>query len=145
MTNNQPQHRKLADLKISKRILSVRLDERSQERIQGYAENVANLPPITIDRENNILDGIHRYYAHQLAGRDDINCIVESVTTDKDRYMLAVELNATHGAGLSAEELKHNAIELYKLGATDKEIAKALSRSKDSVYSYLKEVKEARM
>lgn len=140
---NRPFIRKLTDLVISERISAVRLDERSQERIRGYADNVDNLPAIVIDQDNNILDGFHRYHAHKLAERHEIKCIVKQAETDKERYLLAVSMNAGHGLGLTTAELKHNAIELYRLNATDREIAEAIKRSEATVHAYIKEEKAA--
>ena len=135
--------RSLVDLKWDKSIETMRLDKRSRSRIESYADNIDSLPPILIDQDNHIIDGGHRFLAHALKERKEIKCIVETVANEKERRLKAVSMNSAHGAGLSVAEIKHNAIELYKLLATDAEIAKAISRSKATVHSYLKDSKAA--
>ena len=65
------QDRPMADLKVDES-LDPRTGQRSQERIDLYAESVEHLPPILVDSQNRILDGIHRYLAHQQVGKDTI-------------------------------------------------------------------------
>lgn len=118
-----------------------RLTERSESRIQEYADNVDNLPPILVDSERRILDGIHRYKAHLLAEKDEIR--VQSVKADTRQKALiyAAKYNSRHGENLKPKELKKIAIELFMEKASDEAIAEAISRSTATVHSYLKDAK----
>lgn len=119
-----------------------RSTERSEARIKDYADNIENLPPILIDSGKRILDGIHRYKAHLLAEKSEIR--VQSVNADTRQKALiyAAKYNSRHGVNLRTEELKNMAIELFHERATDDAIAEAISRSKATVHSYLKNAKE---
>lgn len=122
--------------------LDPRTGERSQERIEDYADNIDGLPPILIDGNNRILDGIHRYYAHQLMGRDRIKVEVVEPASELDALTQAIKTNAVHGHGLSSEDLKQNAIRLWALSASEEHIAGTISRSVGTVQSYLAEAKQ---
>ena len=121
-----------------------RLSDRSEERLTQYAENVDNLPPILVDAGNRVLDGIHRLRAHKLAGKTEIKVKVVNADTRLRALTIAIKDNAIHGVGLTVKELQRNAIELYDAGASDAEIAETISRSTDTVHSYLKEAKAHR-
>lgn len=122
--------------------LDPRTEERSQEKIQEYVDNLDLLPPIDIDQNNRILDGIHRYLAHELAGREEIAVKFFTIESNTDAVKHAIQCNATHGIPLTTEEIKQNAIRLWKAGATEKEIAETIKRSEGTVQSYLAEAKQ---
>lgn len=50
-------------------------EERDHVVVEGYVEVLDKLPPIVIDQDNHIIDGVHRYQAHLLAGEDTIQVI----------------------------------------------------------------------
>lgn len=133
--------RQLDELTIDQEI-DPRLKQRSQERIEGYADNIDGLPPILVDGNNRILDGIHRYHAHRLMGRDRIEVQVVEPDSQLDALTHAIKANAIHGLGLSSEELKRDAIRLWESGATEEHIANTISRSVGTVQSYLAEAKQ---
>ena len=124
--------------------LDPRSGERSQEKIQEYAANIDSFPPIDIDQDNRILDGVHRYHAHKLAGREEIAVEVFTIESDTDAVKHAIRSNVTHGVPLTQADLKRMAIKLWKVGASNQEIAKTISRSIATVITYLKEVKTHR-
>lgn len=132
--------RRLDELTIDQEI-DPRLKQRSQERIERYADNIDGLPPILVDGNNRILDGIHRYYAHRSMGCDRIEVQVVEPDSQLDALTHAIKANATHGLSLSSEELKRDAIRLWESGATEEHIANTLSRSLNTVSGYLVEAK----
>ena len=135
------QTRSIDDLIVDESI-DPRSQGRSEERIQQYAENIERLPPILIDPHNRILDGIHRYEAHKLAGKDTIRVEIVKPKTELDARIHAIKQNAIHGLALTPTDLKRNAVELYNLGAKNDAIAKAISRSVSTVITYVKEARE---
>ncbi|MDE2634953.1 MAG: ParB/RepB/Spo0J family partition protein [Chloroflexota bacterium] len=117
------------------------MTERSSERIAEYAGNVDNLPPILIDEKNRVLDGVHRFHAHKLAGKTEIRVNVVKADSRREALAYAIKYNARHGQRLTTDELKHSAINLFHAGATDAFIAKTISRSQKTVSNYLREAK----
>ena len=75
-------------------------------------------------------------------GRDRIKVEVVEPTSQLDALTHAIKMNAKHGLGLSSEELKRNAIRLWKQGATEKHIVATVSRSEGTVQGYLAEAKQ---
>ncbi len=132
--------RLLDDLHIDETI-DPRLTERSSERIAEYAGNMDNLPPILIDEKNRVLDGVHRFHAHKLAGKTEIRVNVVKADSRREALAYAIKDNARHGQRLTTDELKHSAINLFHAGATDAFIAKTISRSQKTVSNYLREAK----
>ena len=131
------QTRPLSELTIDESI-DPRSTERSTERIAEYADNVENLPPILVDTEGRVIDGIHRYRAHELAAKDEIKVQVVNVDTRLKAITASVRSNALHGLGLTREELRESAIAMYVEGAKDDLIAKTIGRSAKTVHNYLK-------
>lgn len=136
-------------------VKSMRLDEltidetidprtirRTDERIEAYADNIDGLPPILVDDNNRILDGIHRYYAHKRMKRDFIKVEVVQAERQLDALKQAIKANTAHGLGLTAAELKRDAIRLWEAGATEEDIANTVARSPGTVQSYLAEPKQ---
>ena len=119
-----------------------RLTERSMKKIEEYADNIENLPPILVDHQGRILDGIHRYEAHKLAGLEEIKVKTVNADTRQKALLYAAKYNSQHGVSLTALELKKVACELYWEGAKENEIATAISRSTATVHAYLKKDKE---
>ncbi len=121
---------------------NVRLVKRKQETIQSYADSIDKLPPIVVDQRNRLLDGFHRYYAHQLVGRDRIAFRVHRVKSDAEAIEYAITSNSDHGVALSLDEIKIAANTLSELGHTNRQIAKIVKKSEHSVGRYVKEARE---
>jgi ribosome-binding ATPase YchF (GTP1/OBG family) len=73
-------------------------------KIQNYSENIDVLPPIEVNQANILIDGYHRWKAHELAGQTDIKADVIEVATEKELKKLAYRYNAVHGLQLTSEE-----------------------------------------
>lgn len=81
--------------------------------IQDYANNIAVLPPIEINQHNILIDGYHRWKAHQTAGIDKIKVIVTETKSEEQLLRLAVERNASYGQQLTQEEKKKYALQWW--------------------------------
>jgi len=82
----------------------------SAAKIQEYAENIDLLPPIEVNQDNILIDGYHRWRAHQTAKREEIQVIVTETQSEEKLLMLAIERNATHGLQLSSADKKRYAL-----------------------------------
>lgn len=81
--------------------------------VQQYAQDIDCLPPVEVDQQHRLIDGVHRWMAHQKAGRETINAIITEVRDDHHFLELAVERNASHGQQLSQEDKKQMAVQMY--------------------------------
>ncbi len=132
----------LEDVVLWEGTKDVRDGDRSNEIIRSYSENLDNLSPILLDQHNRILDGFHRYFAHELAGEDKIPYTVKEVESDAHAVEIAIVSNAVHGVPLTVAEIRRNAIRLFKMGRTNKDIAKIVKRHETVVGKYVKATRE---
>lgn len=86
--------------------------EVDQAMIQKYANSIEHLPPIKINQNNILVDGFHRWKAHQLAGIMDIEAEVIQTASEKELKRLAYQLNSNHGLQLSNDEKRKYAAEM---------------------------------
>lgn len=110
--------------------------------IQRYAANLDMLPPIEVNQEYILIDGFHRWTAHQKAKVDTIKAIVTTTESDIQLYALAIERNAAHGLQLSDADKRSSAIVLYNSGKglTKDDIARTLSVTPRTVNTYLTDI-----
>ena len=69
----------LKDIKIR-----FRLRTPSEEKVTGLSQSISEvglLQPITLDGQNNLLAGYHRYLSHQKLGRDTIPAVIKEADT----------------------------------------------------------------
>jgi hypothetical protein len=97
-------------------------------KIQEYSENIEVLPPIEINQHNILIDGYHRWKAHETAGIEEVPCIVIQTASEQELLMLAVRKNATAGQQLTQQEKKKYAIQWWGV-LPEKEITQTLSIS----------------
>ncbi|MDE2821302.1 MAG: ParB N-terminal domain-containing protein [Chloroflexota bacterium] len=116
-------------------------NKRSQETINGYAESLDRMPPIDIDQNNRILDGIHRYLAHEQAGREEIEVKVFNIEDDVEALKHSISANAKHGVPFKESETKCQCIRLCKLGLKNVEIAGIVGRHETVVGKHVKETR----
>jgi hypothetical protein len=86
--------------------------EANQALIQKYAYSIEFLPPIKVSQSNVLIDGFHRWKAHQLNGEKEIAVDVVEVASEKELKRLAYQLNSNHGLQLSNDEKRHYANEM---------------------------------
>jgi len=134
------------------------LVEKYSQAIEWDKENkeyINPLPPIKISHNGILIDGWHRWKAHETVGVDEIEVEVIQV---KDKYgefselefkKLAYKWNSNHGLQLTNKEKSKFANEMILISAMDvKELARLLSVSTVSIEKWTREtakkVKEAR-
>jgi ParB-like chromosome segregation protein Spo0J len=81
--------------------------------IQRYAESIEHLPPIEVNQHNELIDGYHRWVAHQKAGAQKIAATVTETQSDAHLQELGIEKNAKHGLQLTRDEKRTIARKLY--------------------------------
>lgn len=99
------------------------------QAIQQYAENLDVLPPIEVNQDGILIDGYHRWKAHETAGVEAVPCTVTSTGSDMELLLLAVERNSSHGQQLTKDEKKRYAIRWWDVLKPD-QICGALSISR---------------
>ena len=85
--------------------------EANQALIQRYAYSVDQLPPIKVNQNNILIDGFHRWKAHQIEGLHEIEIEVIETASDKELKRMAYQLNSNHGLQLSNDEKRKYAVE----------------------------------
>jgi len=106
--------------------------EANQALIQKYAYSIEHLPPIKISQSNILIDGYHRWKAHQLEGLQEIAVEVIQVETEKELKRLAYQLNSNHGLQLLPDEKRRYAQEMIGEMSV-KELSLILSVSESSI------------
>jgi DNA modification methylase len=107
-------------------------------KIQEYSQNIDVLPPIEINQTNILIDGYHRWKAHETVGIEEIPCIIIQTVSEQELLMLAVRKNATAGQQLTQSEKKKYAIQWWNVLA-EKEIIQTLSISERTFRDFTKD------
>lgn len=117
-------------------------DNFDNETVNNYALNIDNLPPITISKEYEIIDGYHRFLAHRLAKRPLIRAEIMDCPSDQILW-IATKLNSKHGLQLKRDEKRDLARLFFKKnGKTYAEIAGVLAISEGTLSSWLVDLNE---
>lgn len=118
-------------------------EERSQSVVEGYMEALDRLPPIVIDQDNHIIDGVHRYQAHLLAGKDTIQVYRQEMQDEGAAFIASVEANTSFGQPLKAHQRRDAARRLYRqYGFPNSEIETAVNRGPSTVTKWLSDLKD---
>lgn len=136
----------IADIKIDPEVYP--RDGYDNEALARYGQALERLPPITVNRDYELIDGFHRLLAHQTAGKTDIEVDIMNIPHD-EMLVTAIRLNAMHGKQLSIAEKRRHARTLWRQRATghiDAEIqewiAELLSISERTVSEATKDVRK---
>lgn len=106
--------------------------------IQKYADSLEYLPPIKIDQNGILIDGLHRLRAHELAKEEEIEVDIIQVKSEKQLKQMAYRLNSNHGFQLSNDEKKRYAVEM--IGDMDsKELSEVLSVTQATILNWTKD------
>lgn len=116
--------------------------EANQALIQKYAYSIEHLPPIKISQANVLIDGYHRWKAHQLNGELEIAADVVEVGSEKELKRLAYQLNSNHGLQLTPDEKRRYAQEMIGEMSV-KELALVLSVSESSIKGWTESQRKA--
>lgn len=113
------------------------------ETVNLYMLNLVNLPPISITKEMELIDGYHRLTAHKAAGLKDIEA--EILDISKEAVLVeAIKRNALHGKQLTKAEKKSLTIRLYEQEITQEEIGKVLSIAQPTISGWLHKKEQAK-
>lgn len=107
-------------------------------KIQEYSENIDVLPPIEVNQANILIDGYHRWKAHETVGLEEVPCVVIQTASEQELLMLAVRKNATAGQQLTQAEKKKYAIQWWNV-LPEKEIIQTLSISERTFRDFTKD------
>jgi hypothetical protein len=116
--------------------------EANQALIQRYANSIEYLPPIKINQNNILIDGYHRWKAHQLEGAKEISVEVVETASEKELKRLAYQLNSNHGLQLTNDEKRRYATEMIG-EMTVQALATILSVSESSVKQWTETQRKA--
>ena len=82
--------------------------------VQVYVENIEALPPIEVNQDNILIDGMHRLEAFRAAGAKVVDATVTPTAGDHELLMLAVRRNASHGYQLTKSDKRAVARRVYE-------------------------------
>jgi len=91
-------------------------DKIDQSKVEEYKNYIGVLPEIEINQNNELIDGVHRFFAHKQAGQKFIRVSEDIIKTknDLDAKLKSIEKNATHGLPLNPKEKRNLVIEYYQ-------------------------------
>lgn len=115
--------------------------EPKQSLIQQYAYSLEFLPPIKINQDNILIDGYHRWKAHQMADGASIPVEIIQTQSDKEIKRLAYQLNSNHGLQLTQDEKRKYANEMIG-DMTGTELSKLLSVDEATISRWTKSRRE---
>ena len=94
--------------------------EANQALIQKYAYSLEHLPPIKLSQNMILIDGYHRWKAHQLEEEPEIEADIVEVESEKELKKLAYMMNSNHGLQLKDNEKSSFAQEMiYEMSAAE--------------------------
>jgi hypothetical protein len=96
-------------------------------KVQEYAQSVELLPPVEINQDNILIDGMHRLRAHETAGATEVPVRITHTKSEAELFFLAIARNAKHGLILSQEDKEKLANQFFWEGIKPQEIMSALS------------------
>jgi len=139
----------ISDLYIPQGLLPRVITGTIPEKVEEYAEMIKNgveFDPILVwknprDGKYWIVDGNHRYLAHQKAGKTYIQAKLKDLNDEKEFRKVAIKANLKHGIPLTREEKIENARTLYLQGDEPKEIAELFGVEERTVYNWIKDLK----
>jgi len=112
--------------------------EPDQNLITIYSNSVDNLPPIKLNQNHILIDGYHRWKAHQTVGKNEIEVEIVETESEAELEILAYRLNSNHGKQLAQEEKRIFALKKAEL-LTNAEIGEIVSVSESTVGRWTKE------
>jgi len=118
----------------------------SPEKVQQYAEDLSVLPPIEINRENELIDGWHRWTAHKKKEIDEIEVMVTETRDDDHLLELAIRRNAVGLMMLTVSDKKSLARRYYNVtpaeerGTKKRWLADLLKMSERTIHTWLSRI-----
>ena len=81
--------------------------------INQYRLCIDQLPPITLTKDNILVDGYHRLLAHKLEGLTEIDAEFIETSDRLELLLESIRRNSIHGKQLSIDEKRKNSINSY--------------------------------
>lgn len=100
---------------------------RSKGTINNYSEAIgsgAKFPPLEIDQNNRLIDGIHRLMAYDRNGIIDIPVKITHVANEVAFFEAALKANAHHGHRYTHIDYAHMVLKGQELGLSNFDIAR---------------------
>lgn len=107
--------------------------EPNQSIIQKYANSLEYLPPIKINQNRILIDGFHRWKAHQLNGEPEIKVELIKTKSEAELEKLAYQLNSIHGLQLTNDEKQRFAQKMIGEQMTVQDLAVVLSVDESTI------------
>ena len=104
---------KVTDVVFRKDLYPRMVSDHDPALVQRYAENLNVLPPIEVNQRYELIDGKHRWLAHDKDGM--IAVTITPTASDAELLELAIRRNASHGYQLSNADKQALAVKLYDL------------------------------
>ena len=117
--------------------------EHDEAAIERYRIAIEKLPPIVVARGGILVDGYHRWKAHQREDMAMIRAVDLGDISDDEILREAVRRNATHGVQLSKADKAKLARRMWSPTTPISEIAEVLSASERTVEQWTKEARDA--
>ena len=105
--------KKIEDIVI-REDLYPRFETRSAARVQQYATNLAELPPIEVNQDNILIDGWHRLKAHEISNETEVEVKVTKTKDEDHLFELACERNARSGVQMSMKEKANASRKMFR-------------------------------
>ena len=115
--------------------------EANQSIIQKYSDSIEHLPPIKVNQDNILIDGYHRWKAHQRAEVEEIKTDIIETESEKQLKRLAYRLNSNHGLQLSNNEKQKYAVEMIAECSIE-ELSQILSVSKEAITKWTQNARD---
>ena len=110
--------------------------------IERYRAAIDLLPPIVVARGRILVDGFHRWQAHQREGLPEIAVIDLGELSDIEIVKESYRRNKAHGHQLETSDKKRGADQLYRQGVRDiQEICDLLGITKSTAETYLRDAR----
>jgi hypothetical protein len=113
---DEPRTFKLSELTLDTALLLRPLDESTAQEYADVLKAKKELPEISIMRVDSVwlvIDGQHRFRAHQIAKRDRIVCKVLDGTTRADALIASAGANSAHGRPRTVEHRRAAVLALH--------------------------------
>ena len=109
--------------------------------VDRYAEMLeyTEPPPILVNQDMELLDGVHRLAAAKKAGRESIMARVAQTGNRTEALLHSTLPNLTHGKVLSGPERRRVALKLVAGGINTEEIATLFQCARATVYEWIAE------
>jgi ParB-like chromosome segregation protein Spo0J len=93
---------------------SPRLAGVEQDHVRSLAASTEKLPPIIVHRSTmRVIDGMHRLHVARLNGRETVE-VRYFEGSERDAFLLAVDLNLKHGLALTLSDRKKSAMKILE-------------------------------